>query len=125
MKNSNFLLKTLCCLLFLITININTIIAQDSPDAQETKKENMKVLGDPGEGMFFVAYHLEKDAKKVIWTVTDEKGEVLIKEKFKKMKAGKNRFKYNYVHGPDGTHTFKLVADDVVIDEIEVVKQKK
>ena len=125
MKNLPFLLKALCCVLCLFAIQINTTVAQDSPPAKEVKKENMKVLGDPGKGMFFVAYHLEKDAKKVIWTVTDEKGEVLIKEKFKKMKAGKNRFQYNYVHGPDGTHTFKLVADDVVVDEIEVVKKKK
>ena len=125
MKNFTFLLKTCLCFVLLFTMNINTTIAQDSPGAKETKKENMKILGDPGEGMFFVAYHLEKDAKKVIWTVTDEKGEVLIKEKFKKMKAGKNRFQYNYVHGPDGKHTFKLVADDVVVDEIEVIKKKK
>ncbi len=125
MKNFTFLLKTILCFTLLLTMSITTTIAQDSPETKEVTKENMKVLGDPGEGMFFVAYHLEKDAKKVIWTVTDEKGEVLIKEKFKKIKAGKNRFQYNYVHGPDGTHTFKLVADDVVIDEIEVIKKKK
>lgn len=75
--------------------------------------------------MFFVNYDLPKDAKKVIWTVTDEKGEVLIKEKFKKMKAGKNRFQYNCLHGPDGLHTFKIVADGEKIAEIEVLKKKK
>ncbi len=125
MKKFKCLTKIFLSLLLIFAYNIHAVSAQDDQQMEETKTENMRVLGDPGEGMFFVAYHLEKDAKKVIWTVTDEKGEVLIKEKFKKMKAGKNRFKYNYVHGPDGTHTFKLVADDVVIDEIEVVKKKK
>ena len=125
MSNLKLFLKTLSCFLLILTFNLNVATAQDTPSTEKTTKKNMNVLGDPGEGMFFVAYHLENDAKKVIWTVTDEKGTVLIKEKFKKMKAGKNRFKYNYVHGPDGTHTFKLVADGVVVDEIEVVKKKK
>ena len=57
--------------------------------------------------------------------MTDEKGEVLIKEKFKKVKAGKNRFQYNYLHGLDGLHTYKLVADGEEIAKIEVLKKKK
>lgn len=105
--------------------NLNTAFAQSDTDVKAAEKEKIRVLGDPGKGMFFVNYDLPKDAKKVIWTVTDEKGEVLIKEKFKKMKAGKNRFQYNCLHGPDGLHTFKIVADGEKIAEIEVLKKKK
>ena len=105
--------------------NLNTAFAQSDTDIKAAEKEKIRVLGDPGKVMFFVNYDLPKDAKKVIWTVTDEKGEILIKEKFKKMKAGKNRFQYNYLHGPDGLHTFKIVADGEKIAEIEVLKKKK
>lgn len=105
--------------------NLNVTLAQSATEDVAVEKEKMRVLGDPGEGMFFVYYDLPKDTKKVIWTVTDEKGEVLIKEKFKKMKAGTNKFKYNYLHGPDGLHKFKIVADGETIAEIEVLKKKK
>ena len=124
-KNLRFLVKALFCLLMVFASSANVALAQESQGIEEANVENMKVLGDPGKGLFFVQYNLPNDAKKVIWTVTDEKGEVLIKEKFKKVKAGKNRFQYNYLHGPDGLHTFKLVADGVEIDKIEVLKKKK
>lgn len=122
MKNFKTSTPFLLTLALFLGFHLNTAYSQS--DAQETGKEKLQILGDPGKGMFFVQYHLPKDATKVIWTVTDEKGEVLIKEKFKKVKAGKNRFRYNYLNGPDGLHKHKIVADDEQIAEIEVLKKK-
>ncbi len=123
--NTRILKNVILVLCLLLAGSFSSLYAQETAKNETNEKNELKVLGDPGEGMFFVQYNLPKDAKKVIWTVTDEKGEVLIKEKYKKVKAGKNRFQYNYLHGPDGLHTFKIVADNVVISEKEVLKKKK
>ena len=125
MNANTILFKSLLIISLLLVGNIGNLSAQENLETKPAKEENLKVLGDPGKGLFFVQYKLPKDAKKVIWTVSDEKGEVLIKEKFKKVKAGKNRFQYNYLHGPDGLHTHKLVADGEEIGTIEVLKKKK
>ena len=125
MVETKFTTKYFFILVIFLVGGFNQTFAQSSDQDKTTKEAKIKVLGDPGEGMFFVQYNLPRDAKKVIWTVTDEKGEVLVKEKFKNIKAGKNRFQYNYLNGPDGRHKFKIVADEEQIGEIEVLKEKK
>jgi len=117
--------KFFLVLAIFLGFNLNFADAQSETKEVAAEEAKMRVLGDPGEGLFFVHYDLPKAAKKVIWTVTDEKGQVLIKEKFKKLKAGKNKFKYNYKNAPDGLHKFKIVADGEEIAEIEVLKKKK
>ncbi len=125
MVKTTLMLKHFLLLALFFGLNLNFALAQSEQKQDNAKNEKLQVLGDPGKGMFFVQYYLEEDAKQVLWTVTDKKGEVLVKEKFKKVKAGKNRFQYNYLHGPDGRHKFKIVADGVQVAEIEVLKKKK
>lgn len=99
-------------------------ISAQSAETIEDKSE-MRVVGDPGKGPFFVHFNLPQDFKKVVWTVTDEKGKVLIKEKYKNLKAGKNKIEYNYLYGPDGKHTFTITADESFTTSTQVVKKRK
>jgi len=116
--------KQLTLILFLLCSIFTTVNAQDTVAAEETEHK-INVMGDPSDGMFFVYYSLPKDAKKVVWTVTDEEGKLIVKEKFKNIKAGKNKFQYNYLGGPNGEHTFTITADETFVMTTQVTKRKK
>lgn len=116
--------KQLTLILFLLCSIFTTINAQEEATT-EAAEHKINVVGDPSDGMFFVYYSIPKDAKKVVWTVTDEEGTVIVKEKFKNVKAGKNDFRYNYLGGPNGEHTFTITADETFVLTTQVTKRKK
>lgn len=117
--------KQLTLIFFFLCSMLTIASAQDTVAPEAEKEHKIKVIGDPSDGLFFVYYTLPKDAKKVVWTVTDESGNVIIKEKFKNLKAGKNDFQYNYLNGPNGEHTFTITADEDFVMTTQVTKRKK
>lgn len=84
----------------------------------------MRVSPNPGKGYFFMFFNLPTDIKKLVWTISDEDGRVLVKEKYKNLKAGENKIGYNYKNAPDGLHTFTLTSDTYVISrKVDKVKE--
>jgi len=103
------LLLLICCGFF---VNMN---AQEAPAADAEEFGVIKVLGDIDKGMFRMNFELPTPAKKMIWTVHLENGELYVKEKFKKMDAGKHHYDYNIRYAPKGILTFTLTSDDKVV----------
>lgn len=98
-------------------------VGQMAAQEKITKESSAEFTGyieldtNPGKGYFFMSFNLPADAKKTIWTITDENGQVLVKEKYKNLKAGKNKIGYNYKSAPDGMHTFKIVSGNYTISK--------
>ncbi|MGK0366716.1 MAG: flagellar hook assembly protein FlgD [Saprospiraceae bacterium] len=116
--------KQLTLILLLLCSMLTFASAQYAVMSAAEEEHKINVMGDPSDGVFFVYYSIPKDAKKVIWTVTDENGNGIIKEKFKNVKAGKNNFQYNYLNGPNGEHTFTITADETFVLTTQVTKKK-